>query len=407
MDKLRDLPRFREMNPIPIALVGIGLSLLLVLVALNFDRLPFVNQSKTYTAEVLDAAGLKTGDEVRVAGLKVGAVNGIELEDDHVLVTFTVDKDIRLGDKTGVDIKTESLLGKRGLRVRPAGAGEIGKKDTIPLAHTTTPYALTDALGELATTVEEIDTDVVTEALNSFSDNLEDTPEELRDALNGITRLSKSLSERDESLRQLFARADGVTGVLSERSDQLNALVLDANMLFSQLDERKQMLNQLIINIGAVSTQLTGFVQDNEEQMQPTLTELDKVMQMLANNRDNISESLDGVSKYMYALGESVSGGPFFFAYIQNFINLGPGFNTTDLLTPLFKQMAQNTPAAANLTLPGLAPAAANDPDQGGQGLNVPGLPGVSLPEVPLPDLNLPGLNPPAGQPGASDGGGQ
>ena len=54
--KLRDLPRFREMNPIPIALIGIGLSVLLVLVALNFDRLPFVNQTKTYQAEVADAA---------------------------------------------------------------------------------------------------------------------------------------------------------------------------------------------------------------------------------------------------------------------------------------------------------------------------------------------------------------
>lgn len=391
--KLRDLPRFREMNPIPIALVGIALTILLVLVALNFDRLPFVNQTRTYHALVMDAAGLKTGDEVRVAGLKVGSVNNIALEDEHVLVTFTVDDDIRLGDKTGVDIKTESLLGKRGLRVRPAGSGDIGKNGRIPLAHTTTPYALTDALGELATTVDEIDTDVVTDALNSFSDNLEDTPEELRDALNGITRLSKSISERDESLRQLFARADGVTGVLSERSDQLNALVLDANTLFSQLDERKQMLNQLIINIGAVSTQLTGFVQDNEAQMQPTLDELDKVMQVMVKNRDNISESLDGVSKYMYALGESVSGGPYFFAYIQNFINLGPGFNTTDLLSPLFAQMAQNTPAAG-----ALAP-----PQQNATGEIVPGLP---TPDLNLPELNLPGLNLP-GQPGDSDGGGQ
>lgn len=369
--KLRDLPRFREMNPIPIALIGIGLTIVLVLVALNFDRLPFVNQTQTYKAEVMDAAGLRTGDDVRVAGLKVGQVSDIGLEGEHVLVTFTVDDDVRLGDKTGVDIKTESLLGKRGLRVRPAGAGDIGKNGRIPLAHTTTPYALTDALGDLTTTVDEIDTDVVTDALNSFSENLQDTPEELRGALDGITRLSQSISERDESLRELLARADGTTGVLAERSDQINALVLDANELFSQLDERKQMLNQLIINIGAVSTQLTGFVNDNEAEMQPTLAELHKVMEVMVANRDNISESLDGVSKYMYALGESVSGGPFFYAYIQNFVNLGPGFYTTDLLTPLFSQMLQNTPAAASLPvpdpIPGVVPELPGDSDGGGR----------------------------------------
>lgn len=382
MEKMRNLPRFREMNPVPIALVGIGLTVLLVLVALNFDKLPFVNQSKTYHAAVMDAAGLRTGDEVRVAGLKVGSVGKIELQDQNVLVTFTVDNDIRLGDKTGVDIKTESLLGKRGLRVRPLGTGDIGKGATIPLARTTTPYALTDALGELASTVEEIDTDVVTDALNSFSDNLQDTPAELTDALNGITRLSKSISERDEGLRSLMAKANGVTGVLSDRSEQLNALVLDANALFAQLDERKQMLSQLIVNIGAVSSELSGLVADNEAQLKPTLDQLDKVLQVMVNNRDNISESLDGVSKYMYALGESVSGGPYFFAYIQNFINLGPGFNTTDLLTPLFTHLAQNTPAAAGFKSPASqTPAAAGAP---GAANPAPALPG-GLTDV-LPD---------------------
>ncbi len=360
--KSREIPRFREMNPIPIALVGIALTFLVVFGALNFQRLPFINSSVSYTAEVMDAAGLRSGDEVRVAGLKVGSVGDIELDGEHVLVSFSVDEDIRLGDKTGVDIKTDSLLGTRGLRVRPAGTGDIGKNGRIPLTRTTTPYALTDALGELSTTVGDIDTGVVTDALNTVSENLEDTPKELREALNGITRLSQSISERDESLRLLFERANGVTGVLSDRSDQLNALVLDANALFAQLDERKQMLSQLIVNIGAVSTQLTGFVQDNEAQMQPTLDNLHEVMQVLVDNRDNITESLDGVSKYMYALGESVSGGPYFQAYIQNFVNLGPGFDTTDLLRPLFDSLVQGTPAAA-----GVPPAPADDTDGGGR----------------------------------------
>ncbi len=360
--KSREIRPFREMNPIPIALVGIGLTILIVFVALNFERLPFINSSVTYEAEVMDAAGLRTGDEVRVAGLKVGNVSDIELEDEHVLVSFSVSGDVRLGDKTGVDIKTDSLLGKRGLRVRPAGSGDIGKSGRIPLARTTTPYALTDALGELSSTVEEIDTGVVTDALNTVSESLEDTPEELREALNGVTRLSKSISERDESLRQLFERANGVTDVLADRSGQLNALVLDANALFAQLDERKQMLSQLIVNIGAVSNQLTGFVQDNEEQMQPTLDRLHEVLQVLVDNRDNISESLDGVSKYMYTLGESVSGGPYFYAFIQNFINMGPGFDTTDILKPIFDTLVQGTPAAA-----GVPPVEPGDADGGGR----------------------------------------
>ncbi|GAA4809006.1 virulence factor Mce family protein [Tomitella cavernea] len=350
--RLRSLPRFRDMNPIPIAIIGLVLTAAVVLGALQYDKLPFINSATGYQAQVADAAGLKSGDDVFVAGLKVGKVGSIGLQGDHVVVDFTVDSDIRLGKDTVAAISTESMLGKRGLQVRPVGAGDLGEGGVIPLSHTSTPYALTEALGDLATNVGEIDTDAVTEALESFSDSFADAPEELRGALDGVTRLSKSISSRDQQLQDLLKKTNGVTGVLKDRSEQLNALVVDANSLMAKLDERKQMLNQLIVHIGAVSTQLTGFVEDNEQQLKPALDNLHTVMQVMEKNYANISDSLDGVTKYMYALGDSVANGPYFLAYIQNFLNAMDypgGVQTTDMLKPLLAQMAQQTPAAAQL----------------------------------------------------------
>ncbi len=350
--RLRSLPRFRDMNPIPIAIIGLVLTAAVVLGALQYDKLPFINSTTGYQAQVADAAGLKSGDDVFVAGLKVGKVGSIGLQGDHVVVDFTVDSDIRLGKDTVAAISTESMLGKRGLSVRPAGAGDLGDGGVIPLSRTSTPYALTEALGDLATNVGEIDTDAVTEALESFSDSFADAPEELRGALDGVTRLSKSISSRDQKLQDLLKKTNGVTGVLKDRSEQLNALVVDANSLMAKLDERKQMLNQLIVHIGAVSTQLTGFVEDNEQQLKPALDNLHTVMEVMEKNYANISDSLDGVTKYMYALGDSVANGPYFLAYIQNFLNAMDypgGVQTTDMLKPLLAQMAQQTPAAAQL----------------------------------------------------------
>lgn len=337
------------MNPIPIAIIGLALTVAVVLAALQYDKLPFINSTNGYKAQVADAAGLKSGDDVFVAGLKVGKVGSLALEGGHVLVSFTVSDDIRLGEDTAADIKTESMLGKRGLRVRPQGAGDIGDGGVIPIDRTTTPYALTDALGDLATNVGELDTDALTDALDAFSEDFQDAPEDLTNALDGAAQLSQSISKRDQQLQKLLTKADSVTGVLADRSDQINALVVDANSLMRQLDERKQMLNELIVHIGAVSDQLSGFVEDNKEQIGPALDHLHTVMETMERNRDNISDSLDGVTKYMYALGDSVANGPYFMAYIQNFVNLGPGFNTTDFLKPLFAQMAQGTPAAEEL----------------------------------------------------------
>lgn len=356
------------MNPVPIAIIGLALTAAVVLGALQYDKLPFIDSSNSYTAQVADAAGLKSGDDVLVAGLEVGKVGSISLQGDHVAVSFTVDDDIRLGKDTSAAITTQSMLGKRGLSVRPDGAGDIGDGGTIPLSRTSTPYALTEALGDLATNVGEIDTTAVTQALEAFSEDFADAPDDLKNALDGVTRLSKSISSRDESLQQLLAKANGVTGVLKDRSDQLNALVVDANSLMAQLDERKQMLSQLIVHIGAVSTQLSGFVDDTKADMQPALDRLHTVMQVLEKNRDNIGDSLDGVSKYMYALGDSVANGPYFMAYIQNFLNAMDypgGVQTTDMLKPLLAQMAQQTPAAAQLFDDAKAGASAPAPQDG------------------------------------------
>lgn len=343
LTKIRSIPRFRDMNPLPIAIVGIVLTALVVLVALQYDRIPLVNQQQTYKAQVSDAAGLRVGDDVRVAGLEVGKVEKIGLEDDHVLVTFTVKKSVHVGDKTGADIKTESLLGKRGLTVRPAGERDLGKNGVIPLSRTTTPYALTDALDDIGGKLEATETETLGDAIGAFAGALEDTPPELAETLDAVSRLSETISSRDTELRDLLTNADSITDVLAERSDQLNQLVLDSDALFAQLDERRQMLGDLIVNIGAVSTALTDFIRDNETEFGNSLDQLDGVLDILIRNQENIQVSLDGVSKYMYALGDSVSNGPYFTAYIQNFLNLSPLFNTTDVITSVLDYLAANT----------------------------------------------------------------
>ena len=54
---------------------------------------------------------------MQVSGFQVGKVQSIELDGPRVLVTFTVDKDIRLGDRTEAAIKTRGLLGTKILEV--------------------------------------------------------------------------------------------------------------------------------------------------------------------------------------------------------------------------------------------------------------------------------------------------
>jgi phospholipid/cholesterol/gamma-HCH transport system substrate-binding protein len=147
---------FAERNAVVVGAVGVALTGALVAIALNYNSLPFVNPQKEYSAYFTEAGGIAPGSAVQVSGFEVGTVSSIKLDGSLVLVEFDVDDDVRLGDRTEAAVKTKSLLGTRTLEVIPRGDRELA--GPIPAERTTPPYQLTDALGDLATTIDQLDT---------------------------------------------------------------------------------------------------------------------------------------------------------------------------------------------------------------------------------------------------------
>ncbi len=135
---------FSERNPFVIGAVGVGLT------ARGDGRRAQLRQAsvpqrrtRTTRPTFAEAGGLIPGAPVQVSGFEVGKVDSIELDGARVLVTFNVDKDVRLGDRTEAAIKTKSLLGAKILEVTPRGDGE--QTGPIPLDRTTPAYQLPDA----------------------------------------------------------------------------------------------------------------------------------------------------------------------------------------------------------------------------------------------------------------------
>lgn len=305
-------------NLVRYGVVGVVTALAIVLATLQYDRLPFIRSGIAYTANFADAGGLLPGDRVEVSGIKVGTVEEIELDGPKVLVRFTIDDGVQLGDKTAAAIKTNTILGRKSLEVTPSGDGSITAADTIPLDRTTSPYSLNDALGDLAGTVQDLDTNQLDKTLDALADTLRDTPEPLRAALDGVSRLSKSLNARDDAIKELLAKAQGVTKILADRGDQINALLLDGNQLLGELERRRNSISELIVNLSAVSQQLSGLVHDNEAQLKPSFDKLNSVLAVLEKHKEDIAGALDGLGPYAAALGEAVGSGPYFQAYVAN-----------------------------------------------------------------------------------------
>ena len=311
---------FAERSPLTIGIIGAVGVAAVVTAALQYQNLPLVNQVNSYSAEFADAGGLFTGATVEVSGYPAGRVSSIELEGAVVLVHFTVDNNITMGEQTEAAIKTKSLLGTKMLAVTPRGVGRL--EGPIPMSRTVSPYQLPDALGDLADTISGLDTDQLSESLATVSEAFAQTPEELRDAVHGVARFAKTLNDRDAELRNLLDNAAKATGVLAHRSDQIARLISDTNALLAALRTQSAAVSQVWVNISGAAQQLKAFIAENRQQLRPALDKLNEVLTIVDNRKERLQEAVKLLNKYAMSLGESLSSGPFFKAYV---VNLLPG----------------------------------------------------------------------------------
>jgi phospholipid/cholesterol/gamma-HCH transport system substrate-binding protein len=309
---------FSERNPFIIGAVGISLTAGIALIALQYDKLPLVNTAKHYSAYFAEAGGLRSGAPVQVAGYRIGKVSSVDLEGSRVLVAFDVDNGVHLGEQTEANIRTKSLLGAKVLQITPRGDGQL--TGAIPIERTRAPYQLPDALGDLSGTISGLNTNSVSDALATLAHTFQDTPPDLKLAVQGVARFSQTLDARDAQLRKLLANANKATTVLSQRADEVAGLIANTNALLAQLRTQSSALEHISGDLSEFAKQLDGFINDNRAQLRPALDKLNGVLSIVDNRRERIQQAIKYLNQYAMSLGESVGSGPFFKAVLMNLV---------------------------------------------------------------------------------------
>lgn len=314
---------FRERDPLTVGIVGLVVIVALIYAAFNAQNLPVVGGGTTFRAQFSEAGGLQTDDEVRVAGVKVGTVTGVDLVADHVTVSFRV-KGAWIGNTSTAAIKIKTLLGQKYLAIEPSGSRRLSARQEIPLSRTTSPYDVVDAISQMSVESSQIDTKQLATALNTLSATFADTPEDLRLTVSGLSKLSKTISSRDGALRELLRQTRQVSGTLAARSGQLTTLISDGNLLLTEITKRRAVIHALLQSTITLSKQLSGLVTDNQRDLKPALTQLSGVVKVLQKNQTNLDRSLKLLGPFVTVFADTLGNGRWFDTYLQNLIVPGP-----------------------------------------------------------------------------------
>ncbi|MEE6262452.1 MCE family protein [Plantactinospora sonchi] len=315
---------FRERNPVVIGAVGLVVLVGVLLAAFRLDDLTALGD-RSYRAAFRDASGLAVGNEVRVAGVRVGEVTEVELArgaaGPYVRVRFQVDDDgIRLGERTGATIRIKTVLGQKYLALAPAGPGRLAEEAEIPLDRTASPFDVMTAVTGLAGTLDEIDDKQLATAFTALAETFADTPGSVRSSLDGLSRLSRTVAERDAQLRELLTRARSVTGVLAARDEEFRALVADGTALLAEVSRRRDAIHDLLVGTRDLAAQLSGLVADNRTTLEPTLRQLRDVVGILQRNRDELERTLRTMGPFLDAFTNVLGNGRWFDSYLRGLL---------------------------------------------------------------------------------------
>lgn len=335
---------FRERNPVSVGAVSIALIALLLVAAFKASDLPLIGGGTTYYANFADASGLKSGDAVRIAGVRVGKVTGIDLQGNHVHVAFQIKTDTKFGSQSEADIKVATLLGQMYLDLVPQGSGQLGDGQTLQ-GPTKSAYNVVDAFSGLAnrlvngsipgydgtagydyhngqftpkSSIGDLNMENLKKALNTLATATANTPQSFRDALTGVSALSTTLASRDAQLHTLLGNLQTVSQTLGTRSDAIVNIMQQGNVLLQALVQRRQAIHNLLVSTSSLGSNLTALVQQSRADLKPALSNLQGVVNVLLKDQTSLDESLRLMAPFYRYFANILGTGPWFDTWIMN-----------------------------------------------------------------------------------------
>ncbi|MGH2750250.1 MAG: MlaD family protein [Actinomycetota bacterium] len=259
-------------------------------------------------AEFTDATGLLKGDAVKAAGVTVGRVSGIAIDDGLALVTMEINDGVDLPAGVSAEIRFRNLIGQRmvtliqgdaSFQTVAAGPGETAAAqddlmepgDVIPFARTKPAFDLTalfNGLRPLIQSTDASDINIVTEAL---TEALDGRSQEIKNLLGNVGAISDTLASRDEELGSLLGNVNLLTDDLNARDQQLQGTLADMNDFLADLASSRGDLEQAIVLLDDASRRLDRVVQNNADDLELQFDNLAEILEVV----DNRKKELKGV----------------------------------------------------------------------------------------------------------------
>ena len=259
------------------AIVTVLATALLAMTILNVDS----ERTRSYSAIFTDAANVVPGDEVRMAGVRVGTVKSVSLYDGReAKVGFSVATTVPVTDTTEIEVRYRNLIGQRYIAVVPGppGGHALAAGTTIPSTRTSPALNLTVLFNGFRPLLRGLDPAEVNKLSYELVQVLQGEGGTIDTLFRQVGSLTNTLADRDALIGRVIDNLNGTLGPIAAHDQQLSALVSNLDDFLSGLSQDRGAISQSLVSID----RMTGVTQSLLRDVRPSLAADIRHLGMLA-----------------------------------------------------------------------------------------------------------------------------
>ncbi|MFR9753693.1 MCE family protein [Nocardia sp. 004] len=310
-------------------LIGFSLfvvvSILVTMVVWNTLARRVNGDTYTYTATFSDVLGLHEGDDVRMAGVRVGKVEKIELNRDVDLrkvvaeVTFVVQRDQTVYDDTKALVRYQNLIGQRYVALAAGEAPNptpLRDNESIPLERTEPSFDISALLNGFQPLFQVLQPEQVNRLSETFIQALQGDGVSLSAFIVQAAQLASDFQRRDAILSDVITNLSGVMSGLAKRGDELETLVTQTRALIGGLYEQGQSLLASTEQIASATTSLVDMMGRIQPELRTAQNSTSAALALLLENGAKLDQAAIDLPNVLAAAGRHSSEGAYANAYM-------------------------------------------------------------------------------------------
>ena len=262
--------------------------------ALTIGNITLFEDRYDLTATFADANGLLINDNVKVAGVVVGKVTGIKVEDGRARVAFKVREDVRVPADSSATIRWRNLLGQRFVYLEPGDAPTM-LEDGDTVERTTSVVDLGELFNRLGPIVAAIDPQQVNKFLDAIVQALDGNEAKVQQIVADLGGFTSTLAERDEQIGRLVENLGTVTKTINDRDAQIRTMLDNLVLLASTFSANTDVLDQASKELGDFSEDVSFLMRNNRGELDRIVGNLDRIVQVVQAKLGTIDHALGGL----------------------------------------------------------------------------------------------------------------